>query len=357
MKIKHFIYILIVLVIGYLIYNRITAGKKDASKMGAGAKNGPEKETVVNGLVITTQDFSNQVNVSGTIEPNEQVEIRSEISGLIKSINFKEGTAVGAGSLLLKIEDTELQAQYRQALTKQKLAQETENRAGKLLKSEAISQEEYDNAEAELKSLQAQSQLIKAQLSKTEIRAPFAGRIGLRNVSKGAYVTPTTNIANLVSVNPVKITFSVPEKYSQMIKNDAEVNFTISGTSKIFKAKIFAKEPAIDVNTRTLIIKALASNSEGYLIPGTFANINLPLQTIKNAILIPSTAVIPILSGKQVYISENGKAKAVKIVSDIRTDKDILVTEGLNKGDTVITSGIMAIKPEAPVKVKLITKN
>ncbi|MFC5283797.1 efflux RND transporter periplasmic adaptor subunit [Pedobacter alpinus] len=354
MKIKYVIYVLIVLVLGYLIYNRLTSSKNDAAKMGTNSKNAASKETSVNGIIVTTKDFSNAVNVSGTIEANEQVEIRSEIPGLIRSINFNEGTNVNAGSLLLKIEDTELQAQYRQALTKQKLAQETEERAGKLLKSEAISQEEYDNSEAELKSLQAQSQLIKAQLSKTEIRAPFSGRIGLRNVSKGAYVTPTTNIANLVSINPVKVTFSVPEKYSQMIRNNVEVSFTIAGTSRIFKAKIFAQEPAIDVNTRTLIIKALANNSDGYLIPGTFANISLPLQTVKNAILIPSTAVIPILSGKQVYITENGKAKAIKIVSDVRTDKDILVSEGLSKGDTVIVSGIMAIKPESPVKVKLI---
>lgn len=351
MKVKYIIYVLIALLLGYLIYNRITAGKsKTASVPAAGA---PNKQVSVNGLVVKTQDFDNALNVSGTIEANEQVDIRSEISGLIKSINFKEGTTVSKGALLLKIDDSELQAQYRQALTKQKLAQETSERAYKLLKSEALSQEEFENAEAEYKSLQAQTQLIKAQLSKTEIRAPFSGKIGLRNVSNGAYVTPTTSIANLVSVNPVKITFSVPEKYSQLVKNNGDVNFTVAGTSKIFKANIFAKEPAIDVNTRTLIIKALASNSDGFLIPGTFANIHLPLQTIKDAILIPSVAVIPVLSGKQVYVTENGKAKTVKIVSDIRTDKDVLVSEGLKEGDTVITSGIMAIKPETPVKVKI----
>ncbi|HET8828955.1 MAG TPA: efflux RND transporter periplasmic adaptor subunit, partial [Pelobium sp.] len=289
----------------------------------------------------------------GSIEANEQVEIRSEISGLIKSINFKEGTLVNKGALLLKIDDSELQAQYVQALTKQKLAKETADRAAKLLKSEAISQEEFDNAEAELKLLQAQTQLVRAQLAKTEVRAPFSGRIGLRNVSNGAYVTPAQTIANLVSVNPVKISFSIPEKYSQMVKDGLKITFTIAGTSKVFNGVIYAKEPAIDINTRTLDIKALAENSNNYLIPGTFANVNLTLKSIKDAILIPSVAITPILNGKQVFIVKNGKAKAVTIESDVRTANRVLVSKGLSKGDTIITSGIMAINTGTPVEVRI----
>ncbi len=323
---------------------------------GAGFnKNAGATKIAVNGIVATEEDFADEVNVSGSIDANEQVEIRSEISGLIKSINFKEGTTVTKGSLLVKIDDSEQQAQYAQALTKQKLASETADRASKLLKSEAISQEEYDNAAAELKSLQAQSQLIKAQLSKTSIRAPFTGRIGLRNVSAGAYITPMQTIANLVSVNPVKVSFSVPEKYSQLVKNGSKINFTVAGTAKVFNATIYAKEPAIDATTRTLVIKALANNSDNMLIPGTFANISLTLKAINNAILIPSVAVTPILNGKQIFVVENGLAKTVKIVSTIRTADRLLVSEGLNAGDTVITSGIMAIKPGAAVNVKLKT--
>lgn len=352
MKVKYIIYLLIALLLGYLIYHRITTNKSRDGK-GATSKSGTTNKIVVNGIVADTEDFADEVNVSGSIEANEQVEIRSEMSGLIKSINFKEGTAVDKGSLLLKIDDSELQAQYAQAKTKEKLADETADRAGKLFKSEAISQEEYDNAKAELKSLQAQTQLIRAQLAKTEIRAPFSGRIGLRNVSNGAYVTPTQTIANLVSTNPVKISFSVPEKYSQMVQNGSKINFTVAGTSKIFEATIYAKEPAVDVNTRTLVIKALADNSNNSLIPGTFANIKLTLKSIKNAILIPSVAVTPILNGKQVYVVEHGKAKTVNIVSDIRTADRILVTKGVNKGDTVVTSGIMALKPGTEVEVRI----
>jgi membrane fusion protein, multidrug efflux system len=357
MKTKYIIYAAIALLLGYLIYNRLAKGKESASKGMAAGKGGPAPAMNVNGVVVTTQDFSNAVSVSGTLEANEQVQVRSEISGLVRSINFSEGSKVSKGSLLLKIDDRELQAQLRQALTKEKLASEIESRARKLLKSEAISQEEFDNANAELRSLQAQTQLIRAQLSKTEVRAPFSGKIGLRAISNGAYVTPTTEIANLVSINPLKISFSVPEKYTQRVTVGTSITFTVSGTSRVFKAKIYAKEPAIDINTRTLVLKAIAENADGYLLPGTFANVSLPLENIKNAILIPTEAVIPVLKGKQVYISKNGLAKVVDIESNIRTERDILVSSGLSVGDTVITSGIMAIKPDAPVKVKINQKN
>lgn len=351
MKIKYVVYAFLALLLAYLVYNRI-ATNKTANTKGANFTKS-EGKIVVNGIIATTEDFSDEVNISGGIEANEQVEIRSEMAGLIKSINFKEGTAVSKGALLVKIDDSELQAQYTQALTKQKLAKETADRAAKLLKSEAISQEEFDNAEAELKSLQAQTQLVRAQLSKTEIRAPFSGKIGLRNVSNGAYVTPSQTIANLVSVNPVKISFSIPEKYSRMVNDGSKITFTVAGTSKLFDGVIYAKEPAININTRTLVIKALAENGDNALIPGTFANVNLTLKSIKDAILIPSTAVTPILNGKQVYVVKDGKAEPINVVSDVRTADRILVNKGLNKGDTVITSGIMSIKPGSPVKVRL----
>ena len=351
MKTKYIVYILIVLLLGYLIFNKIQKSKSGTPKV---EKGGVLPPTSVNGIIVSTQDFANTVNVSGTIEANEQVQIRSEISGLVRSVNFKEGSNINRGDLLIKIDDRELQAMLVQAKTKENLDAEIEGRAKKLLKSEAISQEEDDNAIAELKLLQAQTQLIRAQLSKTEIRAPFSGKIGLRNISSGTYVTPATDIVNLVSVNPAKISFSVPEKYAQMVENGTSITFTIAGTSKVFNAKIYAKEPAIAVNTRTLILRATSNNSDGLLLPGSFANVTLPLENIKEAILVPSEAVIPILNGKQVFVSRNGFAKAIEIKSEIRTDKDVLVSSGLTKGDTVLTSGVMAIKPDGPVKVKIV---
>lgn len=354
MKVKYIVYVLIALLLGYLIYHRITTNAGNGAKGLSAGKGGEIPAINVKGIIVSTQNFSNEVDVSGSIDANEQVLITSEISGLVKTINFNEGSNVTKGSLLIKIDDSELQAQLAQAVTKEKLALEVEQRAEKLLKSEAISQEEYDNAKAEWRSLQAQTQLIRAQLAKTEIRAPFSGRIGLRNISVGAYITPTSPIANLVNTDPVKITFSVPEKYTKMIAIGTPITFTIAGTNRIFRATIYAKEPAIDVATRTLELKARSSNDDGYLLPGSFANVHLPLEDIKNALLIPTEAIIPVLKGKQVFVAKNGKATAVDIQSEIRTDQDILVSSGLSVGDTVITTGIMALKQGSPVIVKIV---
>ena len=350
MKIKYIIYTLLVLLFAYLIYNRLNSGEKETTSKKSGYA---PSEVLVDAIIVKPQDFSNKVSVSGTLEANEQIQVRSEVSGLVRQIYFTEGSNVSAGDLLVKIDDKELVAQLSQANTKEKLAAEVEARATKLLKVEAISTEEYDNVSAELKSLKAQTQLIRAQIARTEIRAPFSGKIGLRYISNGAYVSPTTDIANLISINPIKITFSIPEKYAQMVSMGTNIQFTVSGNTKVFNAQVYAKEPAIDVATRALTLKAKSNNSNNELIPGSFANINLTLEKIEGAILVPTDAVIPVLKGKQVYVFRNGKAKAISIKSDIRTDANVLVTEGLLVGDTVITTGIMAIKDDAPVKVKI----
>jgi membrane fusion protein (multidrug efflux system) len=353
MKIKYIIYLIIVLLLAYLIYNRISKNKE--TKGSNISKAGPSAMKV-DGIIVKEEDFSNVISLSGTLEADEQVQIKSEISGLVRTINFNEGSYVSKNSLLIKIDDRELQAQLSQALTKEKLASEIEDRSSKLLKSEAISQEEYDNVSAELRSLQSQTQLIRAQLSKTEIRAPFSGKIGLRSISPGSYITPNTEIANLININPIKINFSIPEKYSQRVKVGTEITFTVAGKNNTHKAKIYAVEPAINISTRTLILKAKADNSNGDLLPGAFANINLQLEKISNAILVPSQAVIPVLEGKQVFLLKNGKAKTVLIESDARTDKNVIVDKGLIAGDTLITTGMMGLKENTPVQVTLTDK-
>ena len=267
--------------------------------------------------------------------------------------------AAGGGPITLvqlqqQAADLELQAQLSQALTKQKLAQETEYRAGMLLEKEAISKEEYDVALAELKSLQSQTQLIRAQLAKTQVRAPFSGKIGLRSISAGEYITPSSTIARLVSIDPVKIMFSIPEKYAGSIKMNTPISFTVAGSKNVYKGIVYAVEPGIDISTRTLQLKAKASNSKGDLLPGSFAKIDLPLTNVNDAILIPTESIIPVLMGKKVFISSNGKAKEVMVETGTRTEKSVLITSGLSVGDTVLTTGIMSLKKDVPVVVNVV---
>ena len=313
-------------------------------------KKGP---TIVYGKILQAQEFADNLTLSGTLEANEEIEVRSEVSGVVEQINFEEGGFVTKGQALLKVNDIELRAQLRQVQTAQGLSSENARRAKLLLEKEAISQEEFDVANAEYKSAQAQVQLIQAQISKTTIRAPFSGKIGLRSISKGSYISPTTLIAKLVNTAQLKITFSIPEKYAQTMKLNQSLTFTTSGSKEIYNAKIYAIEPAIEIESRTLKIRAITVNKDGKLIPGTFANVSLPLEKLENALLVPTEALIPIQNGKKIFISENGKAKEIIVETGARTDKNILIISGLKAGDTILTSGVMSLKNDSPVKVKL----
>jgi len=351
MKVKNLIYALLIIAIaGFIGYRVLSNKSKNEESKKFGDKDTP---TLVTGIVVKTATFENKLSLSGSIDANEQIEIRSEVSGIVEGIYFTEGTYVNKGQVLFKVNDIELKAQLRQATTKEGLTAENERRAKLLLEKEAISQEEFDVARADHASAQAQSQLIRAQIAKTAVKAPFAGKIGLRSISPGTYITPTILVAKLVNTGKLKITFSIPEKYATQVKSGAIIDFTVSGSAKIYKAKIYAIEPEVEVATRTLQIRAIAENIDGKLLPGTFADIQLPLDIIKDAIVVPSEAIVPVKDGKKVFIADMGKAKEVMVEATTRTDASLLILSGLKAGDTLIISGVMSLKNESPIKVKV----
>ena len=349
MKTKHLVYTLLIIGLIAFIAYRIINNREESN---TGQRGGPPTAATVTGIIASPEKFADNLSLSGTLEANEQVEIRSEIMGVVDAINFKEGTQVSKGQVLLRINDIELRAHLSKVGTAKQLASENERRAKLLLEKQAISQEEYDVASAEYKSAQAESQLISAQLGKATIRAPFSGTIGLRYISEGTYVTPTTPIATLVNTKQLKITFSIPEKYANRIKLDSDISFTTSGSKTEHTAKIYAIEPQIDVATRTLKMRAIAENPEGKLFPGMFASVVLPLETVDDAILVPTEALIPIQNGKMIFVSKDGKAKQIKVETGSRTETSVRIISGLKVGDTILTSGVMSLKDGVPVKVK-----
>ncbi|MCJ7467113.1 MAG: efflux RND transporter periplasmic adaptor subunit [Maribacter sp.] len=350
MKIKHIVYIILILGIGGLIVYRIL---DNAEENQSGIPVGMASKVKVPGMILKPQEFNDNLSLSGSLEANEQIEIRSEISGIVENIYFKEGSKVSQGQVLFKVNDIELRAQLSKVKTAQKLASENERRANLLLEKQAISQEEYDIASADFQSATAEAELIEAQLSKATVRAPFTGVIGLRSISKGTYVTPTTPIAKLVNTAQVKITFSIPEKYASQMKVGTILTFTTSDSEKVHTAKIYAIEPEIEVATRTLKMRAIAENPDGSLYPGTFANVILPLETVANALLVPTESLIPVQNGKKIFISEDGKAKEVSVEIGARTGSSVRILSGLKAGDTVLTYGVMALKNGTPVQVTL----
>lgn len=347
-----FLSIGLLIVVGLVTYRIITNTKKEETNkaIGGGNRGGGSK---VYGRVIQGQPFADHLSLSGSIEANEVVELHAEVSGIVEQLNFQEGSQVSAGQVLIKINDAELRAQLAQARTRADLAGENARRAKLLLDKEAISQEEYDIASADFRTADAQIQLINAQLNKTLVRAPFSGKIGLRNISKGSYITPATLIANLANTAQVKLLFSVPERYAYMVNKGSQVAFSIQGDEQKFSAAVFAIEPVIEANTRTLLVKAISKNSSNKLIPGVFANVTFPLETVENGLLVPAEALIPIQNGKKIFVLRQGKAKEVLVETGGRTDADVLITKGLGEGDTILTSGMMSLRDGSPVQVIL----
>ena len=288
----------------------------------------------------------------GTVRANEEVQLVSEISGKIAAIHFDEGRRVAAGELLLEIDDSELVAERQRALYRLELAEKAEARQQQLLSDGVISSETYDVALGELNVLRAELQLIEAQLLKTEIRAPFGGVIGLRWVSPGSYLSPQTRIASLHDLDPVKLDFTVPERYAALLGVGDEISFTVDGIERVFPGAVFAVEPAVDAATRSLRLRARCPNPDGLLVPGAFANVQLVLRAVPDALAVPAIAVIPELGGTKVFVVEDGRAQPRAVSTGIRTEKVVQITDGLAPGDLVITTGILQLEPGLEVEVE-----
>ncbi len=349
-------WISIIAIVGIFIYfispTLFGSKKSDEGKSALPAASFATK-IPVSAVVVKTKKVDDKINITGSITPNESVELKSEISGKIDRIYFKEGSTVKKGDLLVSINDDELVAQLEKLQHQQKLLTESEYRQNQLLAKEAISQEEYDIALTELKSGEADLKLVQAQLAKTKIRAPFSGTIGLRYISEGSYITPNQPIAYLFSNDPAKIDFSIPGKYSSRVKVNDQIRFITDALKDFRPGKIYAIEPQVDPNTRTLKMRAVSPNKDQALLPGQFARIELVFNSFDNAIMIPTEAVIPELGGHKVYLMKGGKAETQKVEIGLRTEREVEVTGGLNPQDTLITSGVLQLRPGADVSVTL----
>ena len=307
----------------------------------------------VRGLVVTPQPLDNKIVATGNILATEEVELRSEVSGKVTQILFKEGSHVNKGDLLVKINDSELKAQLQKAESREKLLEEKESRQRRLREVNAISQEQYDEVLNDLTGVKAEVGLLNAQVQKTEIRAPFGGVVGLRFISEGSYIDPSTLIARMQDLSSVKIDFSIPEKYAAMTQRGNKIRFTLEGSSKINEGTIYAVEPKIDPVTRTLRLRALARNEREVIVPGSFAKIELLLKRQDDAVLIPTYALIPDLQGQSVYVAKNGRAALVPVETGIRTEDRIQILRGLGMNDTVVTTGLLQLRPGIAVAVTL----
>lgn len=309
------------------------------------------------GYTISATDMSELIKQNGTLKPDEEVDLSFETSGKIVKIYFTEGTRVKKGDLLVKMNDRPLQAQLEKLNVQLKLAQEKEFRQKSLLDRDAISQESYDQIQTDVQSIKADINLIRARISETELRAPFDGTIGLRGLSEGSYVNTSTKIAKLVKISPIKIEFSISEKYSSEIRIGYPVTFTIDGTDKVYNASVYAIDPKIDIDTRVIVLRALYPNKNEELKSGKYAHISLQLSNIENTIAIPTEALIPEMEGEKVFIYKKGKAQSINVTTGLRTESKIQITSGLKFGDTLLVTGIMQLRQNLPIVLDTVIVN
>jgi membrane fusion protein (multidrug efflux system) len=325
--------------------DRESAGNKRSTGLSANTS------FSVKGLIVTMQDISNEISSIGTALASEEVEIKSETTGRVTNISFKEGSFVSKGQLLVKINDSELQAQLSKAKSRLKLLQDREERQRVLYEKQLSSKEDYDVALNELNALRSDIELLNVQISKTEIRAPFSGKIGIRNISEGAYVSPSTVIANLQNLSQIKIDFTIPEKYATLIKQNDNIKFRPVNEKEYLNGKVYAIEPKINRATRTILVRGIYSNAGNKVIPGSFLDVKLELQKIKNAVLIPSYALIHDIKGEMIFQYKGGRAIQQMVETALRTESNVQVTSGIKPGDTIITSGILQLKNNIKVNI------
>jgi membrane fusion protein, multidrug efflux system len=356
--------IILALVIGKLFVFSGSGDEKGTQAESKTKDNGSAKGAKSGGNAVPVEVYltrsekvDNMLYASGTVLPNEEVDLKAEMAGRLIKLSLREGSSVTKGQLIAKINDKELQAQLAKLEYNAALTRNIEERQQKLLKIEAISKEEYEIAMNNVRTSEADKELILAQLEKTEIRAPFSGTIGLKNISEGAYLSPGTSVVTLVQTNPVKIDFTIPEKYSRAIRLGSTVQLGLDADAARYSARVVALDPKVDENLRTQRVRAIMQNPGRLFVPGMFVKVQIDLSGDNTAIMIPTDAIVPVLKGKKVYVVKNGKAQEVMVTTGLRNDQKVQITGGLQPGDSLIVTGIMALKPDASVKVKGMMKD
>jgi membrane fusion protein (multidrug efflux system) len=300
---------------------------------------------------VTPATLAETVSSSGTLLAIESVDLQAEVTGKITAIAFEEGARVRKGDLLVKLNDADLQARRLAIQHELALAERREQRIRELLSQGFVVPDDHDEAVSTVEVRRAEIALTDAQIAKTEIRAPFDGVAGLRYVSEGALVNATTRIATLQRIDMLKVDFAIPERYAARVRVGSPITFTVAGRAERFQGEVYAYDPRIDEGTRTLLIRAICPNSDGTLLPGAFANVELVLDELHDALLVPAEAVIPDYDTSYVYVVKEGRAEQRQVVTGVRTDSRVQILSGLEPGEVVVTSGLPDLRPGSEVRV------
>lgn len=323
--------------------------EKKEEKKGKDSSGGP---VVVDVMIATPQITSNTIEASGTVIASETTELRSEINGRLVYLNIPEGVRVEKGTTIARINDADLQAQMGKLIVQLDMANKTEQRYKKLLTIGGLNQADYDIAVNQVNNLKADINILKTQIAKTVIKAPFSGVVGLRKTSPGAYITPADVLATFHNVDQLKVDFTIPEEYAGAVKKGSTVNVEMDGLSQKNRALILAIEPQANSSTRNLMVRALLQNNN--TTPGAFVKVYINDGNNKKSVLVPSSAIIPEDKDKILVVVKEGKANYVKVETGIRQAGNVEIINGITAGDSIVVSGVLFARPNTVVKVRSI---
>ncbi len=311
---------------------------------------------LVDVYVVEPSPLLDRTLATGSLMAEESVDLRAEVGGRLVEISFEEGGMVEAGALLARVNDRDLQARLQALEARGRLLEQREFRQVRLLAEGGVSAEELEETRAELEVLEADKELVRADIEKTEVRAPFRGRVGFREVSPGSLISPDTRITTVQVLDPLRLQFSVPARFAARVASGQRVLFRAEGSDRDYEGVIYAVEPALEESTRTLSIRARTPNSDGTLFPGSFATVEVILEEFDEALTVPSIAVRPDLDGPRVFVYRGGEAEVVPVRLGIRTRESVQVLEGLSSGDSVIVTGFQQLRPGRDVEVGEVTR-
>lgn len=333
-------------------------GKGPAGKGGPGGFGGKAKIFAVEGYIAQSHEANKSFQTMATLEAMNSVELTAAANGRLMKLMAKDGANVQKGALLAKIDDSELKAQLKQAESNKQLAQQKKDRTQGLVEKNAATQADLESAEASLKSAEASIELIKAQIAKTEVRAPFSGKLGFVNVSVGAWMTTGTSIATLSEVKQLKAKFALPQRYASNLKVGDAIDLRDEERGINRTGKVKALDATISESSRTRQIMVAVDNANGELLAGSYVKVSVELSSGRaKSIPVPAEALTLDKDGGYLFVAKDGKAQMVRVETGLRTPIAVDVVSGLNEGDTVITSGLISIRQGSSIRIREIRNN
>lgn len=318
----------------------------------AGKPGGAKRAVVVEAGPVEVRAVEEEVKAVGSLRANEAVTIRPEIAGRVTELPFEEGARVEKGAVLVRLDSTAARAELAQANSALNLSQRNYARVLELLQKNAATPRARDEAQAKLDSDRASLELTRTRLAKTEIQAPFGGMIGLRKVSVGAYVSPGQDIVDLVGVDPIKVDFSIPERFLSKVQVGQMLDIGVDAfPGERFSGEVYALAPQIDPQGRSLALRARIANPGGKLKPGLFARVRLVIATRTSAVVIPEQAVFAQGGDWFVFRVVKGTAKLTKIETGVRRAGWVEIASGLAAGDVVVKAGSLKLREGTPVQI------